>query len=519
MQKRTLPARLFWWVAVPAMGVFTAFFAVALFLFRPAHINAVAVSGLARHVNLEATIDHISVALFPRPRIDGRGVTLRVPNRPDLPPFIQVESFSADAGFLSMLRKHVNTVRITGLRIVMPPGEARRELGKTGADSGNGSSGMSDVIIERLIAKDARLMFVPRRKDKQPLTFEIHDLDLEQVGFSRRMPFKAKLVNPVPKGLVEASGSVGPWRKDDLTRTPLQGEYTFTDADLATINGIGGTLQSRGAFMGELTAIAVSGAAQVPNFSLDLGGQPISLDAKFETTVDGTDGTTTLNRVDAKIVDTSLVVSGAISNLDGPGRHQVELDVRITDGRIEDLIRLAVDSAEPLMTGDVTLQAKLSLPPGPTRVRNRLRLAGSFGLDEARFTDGQVQGKLEEFSRRGQGKSKDDPMSRVMTSLKGRFTLARGTLALPNLTFRVPGAAVLLRGRYSIADGGLDFAGSLRLQTSASRAIGGFKSIFIRPFDGLLRKDGAGAVIPIRITGTRDQPKFAVQFGKIFGGD
>ena len=31
------------------------------------------------------------------------------------------------------------------------------------------------------------------------------------------------------------------------------------------------------------------------------------------------------------------------------------------------------------------------------------------------------------------------------------------------------------------------------------------------------RKDGAGAVVPIKITGTRDAPKMSVEMGRIFG--
>ena len=97
------------------------------------------------------------------------------------------------------------------------------------------------------------------------------------------------------------------------TTSPLTGEYTFTDADLSTINGIGGTLSSTGTFKGQLTAINAIGQSQVPDFNLDLGGKPVPLTAQFDTLIDGTDGTTILNRVDAKLLNTKMVVSGAIT--------------------------------------------------------------------------------------------------------------------------------------------------------------------------------------------------------------
>jgi hypothetical protein len=301
----------------------------------------------------------------------------------------------------------------------------------------------------------------------------------------------------------------------DVGATPVEGEYVFADADMSAINGLGGTLESTGAFAGDLRAIRVRGQASIPQFSLDLGGTPVLLNTAFETVVDGTDGTVLLERVDATLIETRMLVSGAITNLSGPGNHQVDLEVHIENGRIEDLLALAIESAEPVMTGDVSLETTFSLPPGPERVRDRVRLSGRFGLSETRFTDAEVQRKLQELSRRSQGRSVDDPIGRVLTDLAGQFAITSGRVDLTNLTFRVPGARVAMGGQYALATGTLDFRGTLRMDATVSSAVGGFKSIFIKPFDSLFRGDGAGAVLPIRIQGTRMQPKFGLEMGKI----
>jgi hypothetical protein len=298
----------------------------------------------------------------------------------------------------------------------------------------------------------------------------------------------------------------------------VSGDYTFEHADLSTINGIGGTLESKGAFSGALTSISANGTATVPDFSLDLGGKPVALTADFETIVDGTDGTTQLKRVDARLRDTPMRVTGAISNLDGPGRHDVDLHVEIEDGRIEDLLALVLDTPKPVMTGDVKVTATFKLPPGPTRVRDRVELTGQFGLAETRFADAQVQQKLQDLSRRSQGKDDDDPMGRVLTNLRGKVTLSKGRVRLTQMHFQVPGANVALDGIYTLASGALDFRGTLRMQATVSKAVGGWKSIFIKPFDPIFRKDGAGAVLPITITGTREAPKFGLQVRKALTG-
>jgi hypothetical protein len=79
----------------------------------------------------------------------------------------------------------------------------------------------------------------------------------------------------------------------------------------------------------------------------------------------------------------------------------------------------------------------------------------------------------------------------------------------------VPGARIALDGGYDLGNGALDFTGTLRMDATVSQAVGGFKSIFIKPFDGLFRKNGAGAVLPIKIGGTRDAPKFGLDVGKV----
>jgi hypothetical protein len=45
----------------------------------------------------------------------------------------------------------------------------------------------------------------------------------------------------------------------------------------------------------------------------------------------------------------------------------------------------------------------------------------------------------------------------------------------------------------------------------------GVKSVLAKPLDPFFKKDGAGTVIPISITGTRDEPVFAATvFHKTF---
>ena len=76
-----------------------------------------------------------------------------------------------------------------------------------------------------------------------------------------------------------------------------------------------------------------------------------------------------------------------------PNGHRVELDVVIEKGKIEDLLKLAVRTDPPIMTGSVRLKTKFDLSARRARFSKRLRLAGNFQVSGAHFTNEKIQRK------------------------------------------------------------------------------------------------------------------------------
>ena len=161
---------------------------------------------------------------------------------------------------------------------------------------------------------------------------------MDSLGINETMPFIATLTNPIPKGEIETSGTFGPWNVAHPARTPVTGKYTFDNANLDTIEGLAGVLSSTGYFTGPLNRIEVKGTTDTPKFQVDAGGLPVPLKTTFTAIVDGSDGDTYLNRVDATFLDTSLTAHGAVIGFEGVRGRQVEVDVTIQQGRIEDLL-------------------------------------------------------------------------------------------------------------------------------------------------------------------------------------
>jgi len=173
-----------------------------------------------------------------------------------------------------------------------------------------------------------------------------------------------------------------------------------------------------------------------------------------------------------------------------------------------------------LLTGALTMKAALHIPPGPVPVHERLTLKGTFNLDDARFTSTKIQDGLTQLSLRGQGRPKDvkgaDPTA-TRSAMQGDFQMAAGVITLPALTYTVPGANIQLKGTYGVEGGTLDFSGAARLDATVSQMVGGVLGVLLKPADRYFKKDGAGTEVPIRISGTREDPAFGIDFNRMRG--
>ncbi|HEY6292417.1 MAG TPA: hypothetical protein VI455_12780, partial [Terriglobia bacterium] len=334
-------------------------------------------------------------------------------------------------------------------------------------------------------------------------------------GIGQPMAFEATLTNPRPVGQIQSSGKFGPWDTDDPSQTPVSGRYRFSDADLSTIRGLAGILSSEGSYSGVLNAIQVQGETDTPDFALGISGHPVHLKTQFNALVDGTRGDTFLRPVTAQILRSTIVANGGISKAAGEPGRIILLDAVAKPARLEDLLGLAVKSSQPAMVGGVVIRAKLDLHPGPEDIARRLKLDADFQIQSARFTQADTEQKITRLSRVGQGKREDQNIQDVALDMQGHFALEKGVATFSSLSFNVPGASVRLNGTFGLASQALDFKGDLLLQAKISQLTTGIKSILLKPVDPFFEGKGAGMVLPIRITGTKDQPSFGLEIGKV----
>ena len=514
---------------VIAGGLFLLIAAAGVFLWwgvrATPRVRDRVVAALNERFNSHVALESLEASVVPRPRAAGTGLTLRHRGRTDVPPLISIPAFEASASAMGLVRTpvHLRTVSLDGLEIYVPPGGLSPDDDDDADEAPHQphAEQPSPILIDRIESRSAALHIASGRPGRLPRIFEIHDLVLRDFGASEGSRFEAGLTNPIPRGRVETSGVFGPWHTDEPGLTPVRGEYVFKNADLNMIKGIGGILSSVGTYTGVLERIEVDGQTETPDFSIDLAGHPVKLTTKFKAIVDGTNGDTVLERVEARLNNSTILARGSVVRTEDVKGRRVTMDVRLDGARLEDLMTLAMKANKAPLVGRVDLTTSFVLPQGEADVIDRLQLNGTFRLAQARFTNVNVQRRITTLSRRGRGEENDEgaESERVVSNLRGRFSLRNAVLSFSELTFAVPGSTVRLHGSYNLNSEMMDFKGELLTDATLADMTSGFKSMLARVAQPFFRREGGGSRIPIKIIGPRAKPEFGLDAGRVFGKD
>jgi hypothetical protein len=471
---------------------------------------------LSTRFNSRVELDGLDVSLVQGLEISGRGLRIfpedEVVAAGAAQPLIALGHFSFHAEWVGLFAEpmHVGTVHVSGMAIHIPPKEMRAQ-----APKGQRHFGKIKIVVDEIVCDDSKLVIGTLKPDKDPKDFELSHVVMRNVGPNAPWDYDATLVNAIPKGDIQAKGTFGPWNNDSPGDSTVTGHYTFDHADLNTIKGIGGILSSVGEFTGQLDNIVVDGTTETPEFSLDTANHAMPLHTKFHAIVDGTNGDTYLQPVEARLGESAFTSSGAIINVKGKG-HIIDLDVNVPNGRIQDFLELAVKTRPAVMTGRLTMKTKLHIPPGDESVSKKIGLRGGFTLRQIHFTNPEVEDKVDMLSLRAQGDAKDAKPGAedVHSQMVGQFVLGNSKLSFSKLDYALPGATVALTGEYSLDGDRFEFEGKMRTDAKVSQMVASkWKSILLKPVDPFFKKNGAGAEIPVKVSGTKSAPKFGLDLG------
>jgi len=213
-----------------------------------------------------------------------------------------------------------------------------------------------------------------------------------------------------------------------------------------------------------------------------------------------------------------MLATGLVEGTKGIKGKRVVVNLKSSSTDLGEMLRLVSKAAQPPADGVLTIDTALDLPQGKSPILERLALEGSVKADRLKFSNDGVQDKIDELSRRGQGRPTDASIDEVASKMSTKFVLNKGVLKYQGLSFNVDGAQIRLDGTHSLRSKKVDFAGVVLLTATVSQTQTGYRSWLLKPFDPLFRKNGAGARLVITVAGTQDQPKVGLDFGKTIKG-
>lgn len=511
--------RLWKWLGISLLLAIIVLAIVAEIVLRHATpiLKGRVIETLSTRFESKVELDTLDVSVLHGLQVTGGGLRIYPPDdviaAGATHPLIAVKQFEFRAGVMGLFIKpmHVDSVSVSGLDIHIPPKEYRRQSPETSQEH----HGKIKITVGQIICDDSHLIIGTAKPGKDPKDFVLQHIVMHDVGGNAAWPYDATLINAVPRGNIHAVGTFGPWNIESPGDSAVTGNYTFSHADLNTIHGIGGILSSTGKFGGQLNRIDVEGDTDTPNFQLDTANHPVPLETHFHAIVDGTSGDTYLQPVRATLGSSHFTCSGAVVNIKGVG-HQIDLDIDIPTGQIRDFLNLAVKTQPPVMSGALQMKAKLNIPPGKQSVTQKLGVNGQFVLTGIHFSNPEVEDKVDMLSLRAQGKpgQAHPGAPDVHSQMRGAFVLRSGQLTFSDLNYMLPGATINLAGQYTLDGRKFDFTGKVRTSAMLSQMVSTWwKSLLLKPVDPFFHKHGAGAEIPVKITGTKSSPKFGLDLG------
>ena len=511
MPKRwTVPKWLLF--AAAGFGVVATVYAIALALNWPFTQQSV------QDILQERTLRSVTIAHFRRtywpPGCVAEGISFLHRKHKNKPPLITIDKLVIEGSYTALLtvQHRLSRVILVNMHVTVPPSDPNGGPNPV-MPLTYSSNPQQSIAIDRLVADGAVLDFLSRDQAKKPFHIAIKKLMIDRLGNNAPLVYRTVISNSLPPGEIRSNGRFGPWNPQNPSSTPVQGSYSYENANLAAFSALSGTLFSSGSFTGTLGQIAVSGTASVPNFRLTDTGHTRKLSTEFHAMVDGTNGNTALQQVIAHFDRTTVLCQGRVAGEKGQEGKNVSLDLSTANGRIEDLLRLFISAAEAPMTGSITLRAHVEVPYGPARFVERMNMKGAFGADAGQFTNKETQTAINRLSEddlgkvqrgesdRGKKLEKEDA-GNVLSNLQGQATAKNGVVSLSNLSFEVPDANAWMHGTYGlIPPYNINLHGNL-LTSHPSDAATGFKSFLLRAMTPFLKKKGQARVVPFKITGT-----------------
>ncbi|HEX3661343.1 MAG TPA: hypothetical protein VHU89_07915 [Acidobacteriaceae bacterium] len=439
---------------------------------------------------------------FPHPGFVAEHVTFYRHGDMSIPALATIDRMQVVGHWTTLLfhPHRLNRILLEGLHVqIPPPGTKARGMD---FDGGVISTSQSEMQIETIAADGTVLDFL--QHGQPPLRFHFMTLQIHGVQRKKPLRFDLRVTMPGPPGTVVANGRLGPFRTASYATTPLTGRYQLLEADLSRLPGVSGHATADGRFSGTFAHVDVQGKAAIPDFRAGSAHQ-VRFDSAYHMVVNGNNGDVQIVSAVVKNGASTIAASGSVAG----SPKKVDVTLATADGDVNGLLRI-VEEAAPEVAGKISFRAAVEYSAGPGPFLKRVTLKGKATLSGMYFVTPREKEKMDDFSARVEKDppqdAKDDPPA-VTAEAESDTRFDNGMAYFPDIQVRMPGARAHLHGTFNLLNARVHLTGKVALQRSLPHAVTGWKAVLLKPLAPFFRHKRAGAVVPIAVTGTAEQPK------------
>jgi AsmA protein len=428
---------------------------------------------------------------------------------------VRVRSFQIESPQINVVRAANGTWNFSSIG---HPTSANATVA-TGATPGNtqvAAPALPDLSVGSVIIKDGRAAVTTLPAHGEPSVYENVNLTARDFSFTARFPFELKANLPAG-GAISAGGHIGPINRNDAATSPADAQISVTHLDPVAAGfldpnaglSLVADIEMNAASDGQ--TLTTDGTAHIQNMKLRKGGTaaPQPLDIRYSGTHELKDNTGVIKDATLKIGATAIHASGTYQPL-AQGVNDPVLNLKLVGQS------LPVDELQPLMSaagvrlpnGSSLKGGTLSMNLAVTGQAKALVISGAIGLDNTRLVGFDIGSKIHgiaALSGMKTGDTTEFEKLRVNVRVTGTGVVAEKIDAVIPAMGELTGI-----GTVSPADQ-LDF--NLVVKVASATGVGKVGVGLLSKLNG----SGGASGVPLRVTGTPDEPYITADVGGIVG--
>jgi AsmA protein len=400
--------------------------------------------------------------------------------------------------------------------------------GRGAPASGDAGPPLPDLFVDRIAVEDGRVVFSTAPGQGQVTVYDHVNVAASDFAFALQFPFDFSADLPAG-GAIKASGHLGPINGADAAGTPVDAQITVKSFDpvgagfLDPEDGLSllADLNVHSAFDGQ--TFSTGGTVHIENLKLrkDAAAAPKPLDLTYSGTHRVRENSGQIDDAMVKVGDAEIHVSGTYravaptatgaTGTSGAANLEVPLLNLKLSGQnlpIDELQSLITAAAVRLPNGSKLRGGMLSMNLTVTGPAKSLIITGPIAIDNTRLVGFDVSSKIHGIATLSGVKTGD---TTEIEKLRVNVRVTNRSIVVDGIYAEIP-AVGELRGSGTIsAANELDF--NLVAKVASASGLG---KVGVSLFSALNGGSGKKSGVPLRITGTPDEPYITADVGGVF---